>query len=128
MASLQGINVEIISGGVPLQCYDDHDQATNRESGEARKYIEAVTDAKFAVAFHLTKEFHFRNCDGIKIAYVLDGDSIGNSFVKQTTFVGENRNYKGACGAHKVFCATSRTWRRADWSFGKLNIRQYYFC
>ncbi|KAI4121208.1 MAG: hypothetical protein LQ347_006928 [Umbilicaria vellea] len=63
MASFQGINVKVISDGVTLTCYDDPDETTIRKSGEVRKYIEAVTDAKFMVAFQLTEGFDMGHCD-----------------------------------------------------------------
>lgn len=126
MASLQGITVEVMSGGVPLTCYDDPDETTNRKSGEVRKYIEAVTDAKFTVAFHLTKAFNMGYCDGIKASYVLDGHRVTYVFVKKETFAAYGNNYREVHSASKQFCAASRTWRLAAWSFGKLDIRQYY--
>ena len=128
MARWQGINVEIRSGGVPLQCYDDPDQATNRNSGEVRKYIEAVTDAKFAVAYELTKDFKMGDCDGAKARYILDGRSVTTNFVEKRTFHERGYSFKMVCGSNREFSASSREWRRAEWSFGKLNIRQYCSC
>lgn len=126
MASSHGITVEILSGGAPLPCYDDPDGATNRKSGEVTKYIEAVTNAKFEVAFHPIKDFHMGYCDGIRIDYILDGRKICFLYADQRSFTDYNNNRKAVVGASKEFCATSRTWRRVEWSFGKLHIRQYY--
>ena len=126
MASSNGINVEILSGGLTLKAYDDPDEAINGKPGEVRKYIEAMTDAKFSVAFHLTKGFKVGHCDGIDVLYDLDGLPICHLFVPQKKIAECNYNYKQALGSSTEFCATSSTWRRVEWSFGKLNIRQYH--
>lgn len=123
MASFQGINVKVISDGVTLTCYDDPDETTIRKSGEVRKYIEAVTDAKFMVAFQLTEGFDMGHCDGIHVSFVFDGHRVTYTFVSREVFAVYGNRCVWGHHASRQFCAASRTWRNAAWSFGKLNIR-----
>ena len=126
MASSHGINVEIRSGRVPLQCYEDPEEATNRKPGEVRKYIEATTDAKFEAALHLTRDFNIGQCDGVKISYILDGQCVSSCFVYKSDIVKGDDGYRAVRDSSKDYCKASEVWKRVKWSFGKLDIREYY--
>ena len=127
MNPFKGIIIQVLSNGQPLKLYDDPDAAEIEDERTRHHYVEAITDATFAVKVMLTTEFELdplRPNDNVNIEMNLDGQDTSWSF-KATRANIEGDLLKGTPGGHTFggashFCPALGQWMRSDFAFGKL--------
>ena len=76
MDLFKGILVQVISHGQILKFYDDPDTSDNEDPYQRQRYIEAVTNAPFAVKVIITDQFdfcHISRKDGVVVCFNVDG-------------------------------------------------------
>ena len=93
MAILENIKVTIDVDGQSLQEYDD---ANDVEQGQhaTTKFVEAVSNAKFALSATLLDNFNYTS-DAIELAFYLEGQSVAGTIIRNGNEHSRGRSISG---------------------------------
>lgn len=131
MDPFQGIVIQVISNGQPLELYEDPDAAEIENDCIRQQYVEAVAGSTFSVKVMLTTEFNIhqlRGVDGVNIALKIDGQGIEWASLLSRANIEADllRGRPGGTTFNNVmeFCPKSGRWIKSDLMFGKLAIKE----
>lgn len=124
MACQHGVKVEVMSSGKGLWCYRDPDEDLNREHLVMQKYVEAVDDAKFSIDITFRSWFKLAG-EGVHILYYLDGRPVLSDWIPRHDLANLGNGLVMKSAHHGFeFDSVTNGWVKAEWSFGKLDIRE----
>ena len=129
MDLFKGILVQVISNGQILKSYDDPDASDNEDPYQRQQYIEAVTDATFAVNVILTDQFDFCRIgrkDGVEVRFSIDGNDWGHSFYDTRESIEEGFETEKTSifefDEFTHFSDKTGRWMRSEYSFNALEL------
>lgn len=126
MDHFKGVDVEVISNGQILPLYNDPDTPDGYNSRERQRYIEATTGAIFSVKVTLNKKFRFGASQAARVSIGFDGSTPWYSTIEKKAWLHSHRETH--CFSNFVtFCPASSTWKRREFTFGRLDISKYPF-
>ena len=126
MDPFQGIAVEIVSNGQPLDLYDDPDASEIEEGHSRHHYVEAVPGSTFEVKVTLDRDFCFYRLGAqhaVLMAVEIDSSLKLSSYyqmedLRKRLLLGQK--YGQTFSGSRQFCNETRGWIFSDFSFGNL--------
>lgn len=121
MDIFQGLEVEIVSNGQSLPLYDDPDTTRTHEPRTRRRYIEAVTGAKFSIKVTIKPTFTVAWGNAARVSFGFDQSPQWCYDLNKTKWE-KSQGVSWKFTRVKVFCPISSTWVYKDFCFGDLHL------
>jgi hypothetical protein len=125
MAKCHDLQVDILIDEEPQRIYNDPDPGDNIKPKEIVHYVEAITDAKFAIKITLEPQFDLLDSDGCRIIVELDGSKCYYYVPKKDIVKAHqvhSRGYTEIYSTRLFYDSVAQQRKRGALCFGSLKV------